>query len=196
VYSLKVKLHFVQRRNCVEDSSEPLVWTCQTFAVLLSHLGHSMCTVGRVLSWASLPMTATNCLGLCSIILPLVLMIASSDSGFLYWHLVHTSISIAWFPEFTFFGTRREPQFIQNSIFHFTFLYIFLKRQRLALRRQVRRNSARERGNCAMPLAGLLTVASSDAFGLVLSFSLLLPNRACCEIKELVTVPLQQQFSV
>jgi hypothetical protein len=46
-----------------------------------------------------------------------------------------------------------------------------------------------------MPLAGLLTVASSDAFGLVLSFSLLLPNRACCEIKELVTVQTQQQLN-
>jgi hypothetical protein len=46
-----------------------------------------------------------------------------------------------------------------------------------------------------MPLAGLLTVASSDAFGLVLSFSLLLPNRACCKIKELVTVQTQQQLN-
>lgn len=87
---------------------------------------------------------------------------------------MHTSIIIVWFPEFTFFGTRREPQFTQNSIFHFTFLFLFfwfVEESAVSIAQAVRRNSGRERGNCALPLAGLLTVASSDAFGLVMSVS-------------------------
>jgi len=64
-YSLNVGLHFVQRRNCVDDSSAPLVCTCQTYAVLLPHFGHSILTVGNVRSFcSSLLITATSCLGL------------------------------------------------------------------------------------------------------------------------------------
>ena len=50
----------------MEDSSDPLVCTCQTLAVLFPHLGQSTCRVGSMLSCSSFPMTATNCFGLCS----------------------------------------------------------------------------------------------------------------------------------
>ena len=41
VYSLCVKPHRKHFRNWVEDSSKPLVCTCQTFAVLFPHFGHA-----------------------------------------------------------------------------------------------------------------------------------------------------------
>ena len=140
----------MHRRNCVEDSSDPLVCTCQTFAVLFPHLGHSMRTVGRVLNFcSSFPMTATNCFGLCSMILP-VDFTSSTDSRFLYWHLVQTSISTVCFPEFTFLGTRREPQSLQNSIM-VTFNF-FGEESLVNLQTNPKRNSGRERGNFRLSL--------------------------------------------
>ena len=100
--------HLIHRKNCVDDSSDPRVCTCQTLAELLLHLGHVICSVGNVLSCSSLPMTATNCFGSCSITLPLNLA-ARLASCFLKWHLVQTSISNCCFPNVTIFGTSREP---------------------------------------------------------------------------------------
>ena len=183
----------MHRRNCVEDSSDPLVCTCQTFAVLFPHLGHSMRMVGRVLSFcSSFPMTATNCFGLCSMILP-VDFTSSTDSRFLNWHLVQTSISKACFPEFTFLGTRREPQSLQNSI-RFTFNFFFGGKNHWLICKQTRSVIQEERGEFSLELACLLTVDSSNASGLVLSDALLLSNRASWKIKEDVTVNIQQQM--
>ena len=116
MYSLCVKPHLKHLKNCVEDSSEPRVCTCQTLAVLFPHFGHSIRMVGNVLSsCSSFPMMATNCLGLCSITLPLNLMLTSNLCVFCP-HLVQASITIACFPEFTFIGLSSEPHSTQNSI--------------------------------------------------------------------------------
>ena len=116
MYSLCVKPHLKHRKNWVEDSSEPRVCTCQTLAVLFPHFGHSIRMVGNVLSsCSSFPMMATNCLGLCSITLPLNLLLTSNLRVFCP-HLVQVSMSNACFPEFTLTGLRHEPQFEQNSI--------------------------------------------------------------------------------
>ena len=147
MHSLWVKPHRKHLRNWVEDSSEPLVCTCQTLAVLFPHFGHSIRRVGIV--WSSctcLPMTATNCLGLCSMSLPLTLP-SKSESCFLCPHLVHASMNIACFPEFTLIGFRIEPQSAQNSIDYF-FVNFFLPNQPLTLL-----------------LALQLTVDSPDALG-------------------------------
>ena len=40
-------------KNCVDDSSVPLVCTCQAYAKLFPHLGHSILTVGKVRSFCS-----------------------------------------------------------------------------------------------------------------------------------------------
>ena len=119
MYSLCVKPHLKHRRNCVEDSSEPRVCTCQTLAVLFPHFGHSIRMVGNVVSsCSSFPMMATNCLGLCSINLPLTLLLTSNPRVFCP-HLVHAIIIIACFPEFTLTGLSLEPHSTQNSInFH------------------------------------------------------------------------------
>ena len=116
MYSLWVKPHFKHRRNCVEDSSEPRVCTCQTLAVLFPHFGHSSLMVGNVVSSCySFPMIATNCLGLCSIVLPLNLFLISNPRVFCP-HLVQDIIINACFPEFTLIGFSREPHSSQNSI--------------------------------------------------------------------------------
>lgn len=116
MYSLWVKPHFKHRRNCVEDSSKPLVCTCQTLAVLFPQFGHSIFMVGNVVSsCSSFPMMATNCLGLCSINLLFNLLPTSNPRVFCP-HLVQAIIIIACLPEFTLTGFRREPHSAQNSI--------------------------------------------------------------------------------
>jgi hypothetical protein len=107
----------VHRRNWVEDSSALRVWTCQTYAVLFPHFGHSIRTVGSVRSFCSfLPMTATNCCGLCWIVLPILGATFWADSCFLYPHFGHTSIKEDSLPFSGFLNSRREPHFGQNSI--------------------------------------------------------------------------------
>jgi len=110
-------LHFVQRRNWVEDSSALRVCTCQTYAVLFPHFGHSIRTVGSVRSFcSSLPITATNCCGLCWITLLILGSTFWVDSCFLYPHFGHTSIKDVSLPFLGFLNSRREPHFGQNSI--------------------------------------------------------------------------------
>jgi len=77
---------------------------------------------------------------------------------------------MTWLPEVTFLGTKREPQFTQNSIrFHIpTRFYFLYEETAVNTHRQQRLNSG-ERGNHALPLAQLLTVVSSDISGLVFS---------------------------
>ena len=115
MYSRYVKPHLRHRKNCVDDSSDPRVCTCQTLAVLFPHLGQSICSVGNMVNCSSLPMTATSCFGVCSKILPLTKALLS-DSCFLNWHLVHANMTRACLPEFTFLGTSLEPHSAQNSI--------------------------------------------------------------------------------
>ncbi len=116
MYSLWVKPHFKHRRNCVEDSSEPRVCTCQTLAVLFPQFGHSILMVGKVVSsCSSFPMMATNCLGLCSIYLPFNLLVTSNPRVFCP-HFVQDIIINTCFPEFTLIGFSREPHSSQNSI--------------------------------------------------------------------------------
>jgi hypothetical protein len=120
VYSRWVKPHLRHLKNCVEDSSEPRVCTCQMLAVLFPHLGHSIRIVGSVWSsCSSFPMTATSCFGLCSMIFPFTFPLVSA-SGFLCPHLVQASISNACFPEWIFTGFSSEPQSEQNSMFVFS----------------------------------------------------------------------------
>jgi hypothetical protein len=58
---------------------------------------------------------ATRCLGVCCIVLPETNAFLF-DSCFLYWHLVHASITKACLPEFTFLGSILEQHSAQNSI--------------------------------------------------------------------------------
>ncbi len=108
----------------MEDSSDPRVCTCQTFAVLFPHWGQSTCSVGNTLNCSSFPMTATCCFGLCSKILPPTMTLLF-NSCFLNWHLVHAIMIRACFPEFTFLGTSREPHSAQKSIGIISFLKKF-----------------------------------------------------------------------
>lgn len=102
--------------NCVDDSSEPRVCTCQTLAVLLPQLGHSNRIVGMVVSCcSSLPITATNCLGSCSMYFPLNLALGSASPA-LRPHFWQANIIRTWFPLFTLTGFNLEPHSLQNSI--------------------------------------------------------------------------------
>ena len=128
MYSLCVKPHLKHLRNCVEDSSEPRVCTCQTLAVLFPHFGHSIRMVGNVRSsCSSFPMTATNCFGLCSIIFPLTLPFTST-SCFLCPHLVQANMNNACFPEWIFTGFSSEPHSAQNSILSFSSAVLTVER--------------------------------------------------------------------
>ena len=102
--------------------------------MLFSHRGHSIRMVGNVVSsCSSFPIIATNCLGLCSIILPLIIGCFSS-SCFLCPHFVHVNIIMVCFPELTFTGFSREPHSAQNSIQQSTpFSKFKLVNQRLTL---------------------------------------------------------------
>lgn len=110
-------------RNWVDDSSAPLVCTCQAKAALFPHLGHVTWMVGNTLSWFSLPITETNCLGLCS--MTRLYILASLVSFSFCPHLVHARTSIIWFPDLTFLGASRAPHFEQKSIQPTPLLHVF-----------------------------------------------------------------------
>jgi hypothetical protein len=125
VYSLKVWLHFVQRKNCVEDSSPPRVCTCHTYARLFPHWGHSTLRVGSVLIFcSSLPIIVTRCLMSCLITLVTLGLIFLLDIGFLYPHLEQTSITVVPSLVSTFSGFKMEAHSGQNSITKPHILYL------------------------------------------------------------------------
>ena len=125
MYSLKVWLHFVQRKNCVEDSSPPRVCTCQTYARLFPHFGHSTLRVGIVLIFcSSLPIIVTRCLMSCLMTLVTFGLIFLLDTDFLCPHLEQTSISAIPSSVSTFSGLKMEPHSGQNSIIKPHFLYL------------------------------------------------------------------------
>ena len=94
MFSLKVWLQLVHLRNWVDDSSALLVCTCQAYALLFPHFVHMNCIVGMVLSWFSLSITDTSCLGLCVIALPLIFRFSFVSLVFCP-HLLQVSIIIA-----------------------------------------------------------------------------------------------------
>ena len=117
MYSLKVWLHFVQRKNWVEDSSPPRVCTCQTYARVFPHFGHSTLRVGIVLIFcSSLPITVTRCLMSCLMTLLTLGLIFLLNAGFLYPHLEQTNITAIPSSVSTFSGLQMEPHSGQNSI--------------------------------------------------------------------------------
>lgn len=157
----------MQRRNCVEDSSEPRVCTCQTLAVLFPHRGHSTCMVGMGFSsCSSLPITATSCLGLCS--MTLALKSFALASCFLRPHLVQASIKRGWFPERILIGFSIEPHSPQNSIHIIS--YTNIGNQRLVL---TQTKSWEERENRLLS-ASLLSVVLPVAYGYYLILCALL----------------------
>jgi hypothetical protein len=122
VYSLNVKLHFVHRKNWVDDSSLPRVCTCHTKAKLFPHFGHSILTVGKVLNFCSfLPMTAIDSWnGLSSFIGEGTITFPWVSVFFFKPHF--GQINTKFFP--CFFGTSLFPQFSQNSIVYSTYLFL------------------------------------------------------------------------
>jgi hypothetical protein len=77
-------------------------------AVLFPHFGHSIRMVGIVEFLLRAAYDCDKLFGPCSMILPLTLLLISG-SCFLWPHLVHASMNIACFPEFTLIGFRIEP---------------------------------------------------------------------------------------
>ena len=105
-------------KNCVEDSSALLVCTCQTYARLFPHLGHSILITGSVLSFCSfLPMTIMRSSGSISVIL-LAGDGINVSTCFSYPHFGHVRDNS--FEFFLRLSINLVPHFGQNSIKSFS----------------------------------------------------------------------------
>jgi hypothetical protein len=93
------------------------------------------------------------------------------DSCFLNWHLVHTSITRACFPEFTFLGTRREPHSAQNSIAVISFYKKVLLANGGLTWRKLKRVCSKERGEHNFAACVSVKRSFAKRFGFITSYA-------------------------